>query len=77
MDGAAVIPGKKSRKITDLNEVDLLDRSSLHSEFDIWKKITVLEEKMFLSAKNLDFEVAASMRDEIACLKEIVDGLVR
>ena len=77
MDGAAVIPGKKPRKITDLNEVDLLDRSSLHSEFDIWKKITVLEEKMFLSAKNLDFEVAASMRDEIACLKEIVDGLVR
>ena len=77
MDGAAVIPGKKSRKITDLNEVNLLDRSGLHSESDIWKKITVLEEKMFLSAKNLDFEVAASMRDEIACLKEIVDGLVR
>ena len=77
MDGAAVIPGKKPRKITDLNEVNLLDRSGLHSESDIWKKITVLEEKMFLSAKNLDFEVAASMRDEIACLKEIVDGLVR
>ena len=75
MDGAAVIPGKKSRKITDLNEVNLLDRSGLHSESDIWKKITVLEEKMFLSAKNLDFEVAASIRDEVACLKEIVDGL--
>ena len=75
MDGAAVIPGKKSRKITDLNEVSLLDRSGLHSESDIWKKITVLEEKMFLSAKNLDFEVAASIRDEVACLKEIVDGL--
>ncbi len=75
MDGAAVIPGKKSRKITDLNEVNLLDRSGLHSESDIWKKITMLEEKMFLSAKNLDFEVAASIRDEVACLKEIVDGL--
>jgi|TARA_B110000208_G_scaffold45630_1_gene60480 excinuclease ABC subunit B len=75
MDGAAVIPGKKPRKITDLNEVNLLDRSGLHSESDIWKKITVLEEKMFLSAKNLDFEVAASIRDEVACLKEIVDGL--
>ena len=77
MEGAAVIPGNKSRKITDFNEVDLLDRSSLHSESDIWKKITVLEEKMFLSAKNLDFEVAASIRDEVACLKEIVDGLAR
>jgi excinuclease ABC subunit B len=75
MDGAAVIPGKKSRKITDLNEVNLLDRSSLHSESDIWKKITMLEEKMFLSAKNLDFEVAASIRDEVTGLKEIVDGL--
>jgi len=75
MDGAAVIPGKKPRKITDLNEVNLLDRSGLHSESDIWKKITMLEEKMFLSAKNLDFEVAASIRDEVACLKEIVDGL--
>ena len=76
MEGAAVTPGKKPRKITDHVELDLLDRSSLHSDQDIWKKIKKLEEKMFLSAKNLEFETAASIRDEITFLKKMVDGVV-
>ena len=76
MEGAAVIPGKKPRKITDKIEPDLLDRSSLHSELDIWKKITLLEEKMFLSAKNLEFETAGNLRDEISSLKKMVDGVI-
>jgi len=75
MEGAAVTPGKKPRKITDKIEPDLLDRSSLHSELDIWKKITLLEEKMFLSAKNLEFETAGNLRDEISSLKKMVDGI--
>ena len=75
MAGAAQIPGKKIRKITDTNETDLFDRANLRTESDIWKKITALEEGMFLSAKNLDFEAAANMRDEIAYLKRMVDGL--
>lgn len=76
MEGAAVTPGKKPRKITDHVELDLLDRSRLHSDQDIWKKIKKLEEKMFLSAKNLEFETAASIRDEITFLKKMVDGVV-
>ena len=76
MEGAAVTPGKKPRKITDKIEPDLLDRSSLHSELDIWKKITLLEEKMFLSAKNLEFETAGNLRDEISSLKKMVDGVI-
>ena len=76
MEGAAVTPGKKPRKITDKIEPDLLDRSSLHSELDIWKKITLLEEKMFLSAKNLEFETAGNLRDEISSLKKMVDGII-
>ena len=76
MEGAAVTPGKKPRKITDKIELDLLDRSSLHSELDIWKKITLLEEKMFLSAKNLEFETAGNFRDEISSLKKMVDGVI-
>jgi excinuclease ABC subunit B len=76
MAGAAQIPGKKIRKITDSNETDLFDRTNLRTEPDIWKKITALEEGMFLSAKNLDFEAAANMRDEITYLKKMVDGLV-
>ena len=62
MEGAAVTPGKKPRKITDHIELDLLDRSNLHTDQDIWKKIKILEEKMFLSAKNLEFESAANIR---------------
>jgi excinuclease ABC subunit B len=76
MEGAAVTPGKKPRKITDHVELDLLDRSRLHSDQDIWKKIKKLEEKMFLSAKNLEFETAASIRDVITFLKKMVDGVV-
>ena len=76
MEGAAVTPGKKPRKITDHVELDLLDRSRLHTDQDIWKKIKILEEKMFLSAKNLEFETAASIRDEITFLKKMVDGVV-
>ena len=76
MEGAAVTPGKKPRKITDKIEPDLLDRSSLHSELDIWKKITLLEEKMFSSAKNLEFETAGNLRDEISSLKKMVDGVI-
>lgn len=76
MEGAAVTPGKKPRKITDHIELDLLDRSNLHTDQDIWKKIKILEEKMFLSAKNLEFESAANIRDEITSLKKMVDGIV-
>ena len=76
MEGAAVTPGKKPRKITDHIELDLLDRSNLHTDQDIWKKIKILEEKMFLSAKNLEFESAANIRDEINSLKKMVDGIV-
>ena len=76
MEGATVTPGKKPRKITDHIELDLLDRSNLHTDQDIWKKIKILEEKMFLSAKNLEFESAANIRDEITSLKKMVDGIV-
>ena len=76
MEGAAVTPGKKPLKITDHIELDLLDRSNLHTDQDIWKKIKILEEKMFLSAKNLEFESAANIRDEITSLKKMVDGIV-
>jgi excinuclease ABC subunit B len=53
-----------------------VDESELHSESDIWKQIAVLEEKMFESAKNLEFEEAANLRDEVTHLKRMVDGVV-
>ncbi|MBR9912658.1 MAG: excinuclease ABC subunit UvrB [Gammaproteobacteria bacterium] len=36
---------------------------------DVWKHVAELEEKMFQAAKNLEFEQAAALRDQIARLK--------
>jgi len=76
MEGAAAIPGKGSRKVADPKGKYQVDESELHSESDILKQIAVLEEKMFESAKNLEFEEAANLRDEVAHLKKMVDGVV-
>ena len=37
---------------------------------DIWKTIELLEKQMFQAAKDLEFEVAAKLRDEIETLKK-------
>lgn len=76
MEGAAAIPGKGSRKVAEPKGKYQVDESELHSESDILKQIAVLEEKMFESAKNLEFEEAANLRDEVAHLKKMVDGVV-
>lgn len=41
---------------------------------DVWKTIANLEEKMFQSAKNLEFEEAAKLRDQIGKLKLQAQG---
>ncbi|MEG1042144.1 MAG: UvrB/UvrC motif-containing protein, partial [Pseudomonas sp.] len=37
---------------------------------EIAKRIKLLEEKMYQLARDLEFEAAAQMRDEIAALRE-------
>ena len=37
---------------------------------DIWKTIELLEKQMYQAAKDLEFEVAAKLRDEIEKLKK-------
>ena len=37
---------------------------------DIWKTIELMEKQMFQAAKDLEFEVAAKLRDEIEKLKK-------
>jgi excinuclease ABC subunit B len=76
LEGAAGIPGKGSRKVAEAKSKYHVDPDSLHTESDIWQQITVLEEKMFESAKNLEFEEAANLRDEVTHLKRMVDGMV-
>lgn len=76
MEGAAGIPGKGSRKVAESRSKYHVDESELHTESDVWKQIAVLEDKMFESAKNLEFEEAANIRDEVTHLKRMVDGMV-
>ncbi len=76
MEGAAGIPGKGSRKVAESRGKYHVDESELHTEADVWKQIAVLEDKMFESAKNLEFEEAANIRDEVTHLKRVVDGMV-
>jgi len=76
LEGAARIPGKGSRKVAAAKSKYHVDPDSLHTESAIWQQIDVLEEKMFESAKNLEFEEAANLRDEVTHLKRMVDGMV-
>ena len=75
MEGAAGIPGKGSRKVAESRGKYHVDETELHTEADVWKQIAVLEDKMFESAKNLEFEEAANIRDEVTHLKRVVDGM--
>ncbi|MEH6468217.1 MAG: excinuclease ABC subunit UvrB [Porticoccus sp.] len=76
MEGAAAIPGKGSRQVTEKKGAYRLDSSSSGSEVDLWHQIAAMEERMFECAKNLEFEEASRLRDEVAHLKKMVDGAV-
>jgi excinuclease ABC subunit B len=76
MEGARAIPGKGARGVAESKGKYQVDTDALHTESDIWQQIAVLEEKMFESAKNLEFEEAANLRDEVTHLKRMVDGVV-
>ncbi|SFC95266.1 Excinuclease ABC subunit B [Microbulbifer thermotolerans] len=70
MEGA-VAPGvpKSKRKVAEKKGVFKVDRQPL-SDKQRWMRIEALEEQMYQHAKNLEFEAAAKLRDEIARLKE-------
>ena len=70
MEGAAVTKvGKGQRKVAEPENKYLAEAES-KSGGDIWKQISLLEKRMFECAQNLEFEEAASIRDEIARLEE-------
>ncbi len=62
--------GKKRQAVAE--KTGRYDIEKLREGGDIWKTIAELEEKMFQSAKNLEFEEAARLRDEIGRLKDRV-----
>ena len=72
MEGASQIPGKRgrtgARKVAESDAEYRVD-AALLSPADLAKAITQLEDKMYESAKNLQFEQAARYRDELERLK--------
>ena len=71
MEGAYSNPASvKKSESRDTNKSLNGDNFNLSNVSDLAAKITELEELMYEQAKNLDFESAASTRDEISGLKE-------
>lgn len=68
MEGARAIPGKNNRQVADKKGAYELDK--LLAEGDVWQQVAALEEQMFAAAKNLEFEQAAALRDQVEQLKK-------
>ncbi|MYM62541.1 excinuclease ABC subunit UvrB [Pseudomaricurvus sp. HS19] len=62
------VPGAKGRRGQKVAE-STADYGTDLASGDVWKQVAALEEKMFEAAKNLEFETAARLRDQIAQLK--------
>ena len=72
MEGATV-PGSRSKKrkgMAKAAEENAKYENELRSPSEITKRIRQLEEKMYQLARDLEFEAAGQMRDEIAKLRE-------
>ena len=71
MEGANV-PGPRSKKrkgMAKAAEESARYEAELRTPGELAKRIKVLEEKMYQLARDLEFEAAAQMRDEIAALR--------
>jgi excinuclease ABC subunit B len=72
MEGATV-PGSRSKKrkgMAKAAEENAKYEAELRSPGEIAKRIKALEEKMYQLARDLEFEAAAQMRDEIGKLRD-------
>ena len=74
LEGAKFIPsrGKKAQKIAEISGAYRMEDIAPD---EIWRTITKLEEKMFQHAKDLEFEEAARLRDEVGKLKEMAQKM--
>ncbi|WP_372883204.1 excinuclease ABC subunit UvrB [Psychromonas sp.] len=65
--------GQRNLKKANLKQAGVAEykaKYEIHSEQDILKQIAILEKQMFAFAKDLEFEKAALLRDEVAKLHE-------
>jgi len=66
MEGARVIPGRRTGKVAE----KLPDYAGMSPEM-LLKKIAVLEKQMYKHARELEFEEAASIRDQIDEMRRV------
>ena len=75
LEGARSTKGKgklASQKIANLESLQFKSIEELNSAKKLKKEIRALEERMYKKAKDLDFEIAAGLRDRVSELKEIL-----
>jgi len=76
MEGARMIPGKgksrSGRKVAEPKMADYADVESTLSAKELAKKISALESQMHQHARDLEFEAAARLRDQLRQLKQQV-----
>ncbi|AXA67965.1 excinuclease ABC subunit UvrB [Pseudomonas oryzihabitans] len=70
MEGAAAPGSKSKRRVAKAAEDQAEYAAELRSPSEIGKRIRQLEEKMLQLARDLQFEPAAQLRDEIQALRE-------
>ncbi|WP_305075849.1 excinuclease ABC subunit UvrB [Microbulbifer sp. ALW1] len=72
MEGAIApgVPARGRRKVAEKGGTYKADQEPLTDQ-QRWARIEALEEQMYAHAKNLEFEAAAKLRDEISQLKEV------
>ena len=70
MEGAAPSRSAKGLRKVAEPKADYFVEAEKKSKGDIWKQISLLEDRMFECAQNLEFEEAAKIRDEVARLQE-------
>jgi len=73
MEGATTIPGRKAsrtaKKVAEQSGEYQVDPATM-SPKQLSKAMTLLEDKMYEAAKNLEFELAAKYRDDLNNLKQ-------
>lgn len=72
MEGASVPGGrsKKRKSMAKAAQESARNEAELQTPAQITKRIKQLEEKMFQYARDLEFEAAAQLRDEITQLRD-------
>ncbi len=72
MEGAVLVPGKRRQSLSKIAEqsVDYDIQLMARTPEELRKEINRLENEMYEAAKNLEFEKAASIRDQISVLKQ-------